>query len=114
MIGPELTAAASKKSVAELRRDITDPGAAIAPKGSHKRSSRRPTAKLIAGIQKDRNAERIQLYDTAALPPPLRTFYKDQIESVADRPTSSMPAGYGEMYSTDELDALIAFLKSGG
>ena len=70
--------------------------------------------KMIAGIQKDRDAERIQLYDTAVLPPPLRTFYKDQIRSVADRPISSMPAGYGEMYSSDELDAIIAFLKSGG
>ena len=112
VIGPELTAAASKKSVAELRRDITDPGAAIA-KGFEQTVVAATNGKMIAGIQKDRNAERIQLYDTAALPPPLRTFYKDQIESVADRPTSSMPAGYGEMYSTDELDAIIAFLRSG-
>ena len=113
VIGPELRAAASKKSAAELRRDITDPGATIA-KGFEQTVVAATNGKMIAGIQKHRDEERIQLYDTAALPPPLRTFYKDQIKSVVDRPTSSMPSGYGEMYSDSELDAIIAFLKSGG
>ena len=113
VIGPELRAAASKKSAAELRRDITDPGTAIA-KGFEQTVVAATDGKMIAGIQKHRDEERIQLYDTAALPPPLRTFYKDQIKSISERPTSSMPDGYGEMYSSDELDAIIAFLKSGG
>ncbi len=113
VIGPELTEAASNKSAADLRRDIVDPGAAIA-NGFEQTVVVATDGKMITGIQKHRDEERVQLYDTAALPPPLRTFYKDQIKSVADRPTSSMPAGYGEMYSSDELDALIAFLKSGG
>ena len=113
VIGPELTAAASKKSAADLRRDITDPGASIA-NGFEQVVVATTRGESIAGIQKHRDEEHIQLYDTATLPAPLRTFYRDQIKSVADRPTSSMPGGYGEMYSSDELDALIAFLKSGG
>ena len=113
VIGPELRAAAAKKSAAELRRDIVDPGASIA-NGFEQTVVVVTDGKMIAGIQKHRDEERVQIYDTAALPAPLRTFYKDQIKSIADRPTSSMPAGYGEMYSSDELDALIAFLKSGG
>ena len=113
VIGPELIAAASKKSASQLRRDITDPGALIAD-GFEQTVVAATDGKLIAGIQKYRDEERIQLYDTAAMPAPLRTFYKDQIKSIRAGPASSMPSGYGEMYSADELDAIVAFLKSGG
>ena len=110
-IGPELTAAALKKTAVELRRDITDPGVEVA-QGFEQTIVTATDGNRAAGIQKDRSGERIQIYDTASLPPPLRTFYKDQIKSVAHRSASSMPGGYSEMYSSEELDAIVAFLQS--
>ena len=113
VIGPELASVASKKSEKELSRDITDPGAAIA-RGFEQTIVITTDGRRASGIEKDRNGERVQIYDATAAPPPLRTFYKDQIESVSNSAVSSMPTGYGDMYSSSELSEIIAFLKSGG
>jgi hypothetical protein len=53
------------------------------------------------------------VYDTSTVPPPLRTIYRDEIRSETKQARSSMLAGYGKMYSPDELKAIIEFLQSG-
>ncbi|MBG99112.1 MAG: hypothetical protein CMN58_02055 [Solibacterales bacterium] len=111
-IGPELTSTTSTKSVDELHRDITDPSATIA-RGFEQTIVLVADGEQVSGIKKDSNEERIQLYDTAALPSPLRTFYRNQIRGVSGSSVSSMPTSYGEMYSPSELADIIAFIKSG-
>ena len=110
-VGPDLSLAASKKSSDELMNDIRRPGASIAAGFSQTvvTSSRG----IIAGVKKTETAERIQVYDAEAIPPPLRTFYKDQIQKVETRNRSSMPANYDSIYSREELEAIVAYLKAG-
>ena len=110
-IGPELTSVALKKSVKDLLQDITDPDATIA-KGFRRVILVSTSGVRVSGIQKDRDEDKIQIYDALALPPPLRTFYKGQIVSISDGSVSVMPAGCGDKYSFRELSAIVAFLKS--
>ena len=110
-IGPELTSMTLKKSVENLLQDITDPNATIA-KGFGRVVVVSTGGARVSGIQKGRHEDKVQIYDVSALPPPLRTFYKEQIVSVSDGSVSAMPAGYGDMYSPSDLSAIVAFLKS--
>ena len=64
-------------------------------------------------VKKAETGERIQVYDAEAIPPPLRTFYKDQTYKVENRLASSMPARYDSVYSKTDLEAIVAYLKSG-
>lgn len=110
-IGPNL-ATVSGKPAGQLIRDITDPEQSIA-KGFEQTVVVLKSGETIAGIKKDDEARLIRVYDAAAVPPPLRTIYRDQIRSETKRARSSMPVGYGERYSPDELAAIVEFLKSG-
>lgn len=110
-IGPNL-ATATAKPVEDVLRDITNPGASIAA-GFEQTVVVMKSGETIAGIKKDDEARLIRLYDMAAIPPPLRTIYRDQIRSEAKRAKSSMPEDYAKIYSPDELNAIVEFLKSG-
>ena len=111
-VGPDLTSAAAKKSLDELMTDILDPGASIA-EGFDQVVVTSTSGETVAGVKKSETDERIQVYDKEAVPPPLRTFYKDQVDEVANRQASSMPANYESIYARDELEAIVAYLKSG-
>ena len=111
-VGPDLSLAASAKSADALMKDILDPGASIAA-GFGQVAVTSGSGETVAGVKKAETGDRIQIYDTEAIPPPLRTFYKDQINKVENRRASSMPSGYDSIYSRDELDAIVAYLKSG-
>jgi putative heme-binding domain-containing protein len=110
-IGPNLAAAAAKPAD-ELLRDITDPAASIAT-GYEQTVVVTKTGETIAGIKKDNEAVFIRVYDAAAVPPPLRTIYRDEIRSEIKRAKSSMPEGYAKIYSPEALHAIVAFLRSG-
>lgn len=110
-IGPNLASAAGEPAD-ELRRDITDPEATIA-KGFEQTVVVTKSGETIAGIKKDDEARLIRVYDAAAIPPPLRTIYRDDIRSLTTKPTTSMPTGYGKLFSNDELDAIVEFIQSG-
>ncbi len=111
-VGPDLSLAAPQKSADALMTDILDPGASIA-EGFDQVVVTAASGKTVAGVKKSETNDRIQVYDKEAVPPPLRTFYKDQVNKVENRQASSMPANYESIYARDELEAIVAYLKSG-
>jgi putative heme-binding domain-containing protein len=111
-VGPDLAASAKRKSAEELLRDIVEPGAVVA-QGYEETSIATNGAERVAGIKKEETKEYIKLYDMSSIPPPLRTVYREQIHAVNTARRSSMPADYGRLYSTEELKAIVAYLKSG-
>ena len=111
-IGPDLAAAVRKKSAEQTRRDILEPQAAIA-EGFEQIVVNTMQGERIAGLKKEETDEFVRLYDTASIPAPLRTIYKDEVKSRGTERRSAMPAGYRSVYSDEELAAIIAYLKSG-
>ncbi len=111
-IGPDLAASAARKSADELLRDILKPNASIA-KGFRQTDLSTNQGERIAGILQEETKELVRLYDMASIPPPLRTVYRDQIHAIQTRKRSSMPGDYGRVYSEGELQAIVAYLKSG-
>ena len=111
-VGPDLAAAAQRKSAQELLRDIVEPGASLAL-GYQQTSIATNDAERVAGIKKEETTEYIKLYDMSSIPPPLRTIYREQIHATNSAKRSSMPADYGRLHSPEELKAIVAYLKSG-
>ncbi len=111
-IGPDLAHEAEEHSAEELLKDIVEPEAGIAG-GFERTIVLTQQGEQIAGIKKEQTDEFIRIYDTTTFPVPLRTFYKEEIKSVSTEKKSTMPSGYEDMYSPAELDAIVAYLKSG-
>jgi putative heme-binding domain-containing protein len=111
-VGPDLAASAQRKSVEELRRDIVEPGAAVA-QGYEEISVATNGAERVVGIRKEETKDYVKLYDTSSIPPPLRTVYREQIHAINSAKRSAMPADYGRLYSREEIQAIVAYLKSG-
>ena len=111
-IGPELAAAARKKSAEEIRRDILEPQAAVA-EGFELIVVDTKKGERVIGLKKEETRELVRLYDTASIPAPLRTIYKDEIKSRGTQRHSAMPSEYRSLYTDEELNAIIAYLKSG-
>ncbi len=107
-VGPDLTSIGARPSK-EILRDILDPDARLAaePVTVVTKSGER-----ITGVKKQEARDRLRLYDTSALPPVLRTIYKDQIQSVIPEKVSPMPHDYGRALTRKQLLNLISFLKS--
>ena len=107
-VAPDLTAV-SARPPREILRDILQPDArlAVEPLTVITKSGER-----ITGLKKQETREFLRLYDTATLPPVLRTIYKDQIESIAPERHSPMPSDYGQIFTRKQLLDLISFLKS--
>ena len=110
-VGPDLSAA-SGKSADELLNDIVNPGASIA-EGFEQTVVTSKAGETIAGVKHSQTDQIIRVYDSEAIPPPLRTFYRDSVERTTTRRQSSMPAHYGQFYTRNELQAIVAYLKSG-
>jgi putative heme-binding domain-containing protein len=111
-VGPDLAASAQRKSPQQLLRDIVEPGASIA-QGYEQISVATNDAERVSGVRKEETKEHVKLYDTSSIPPPLRTIYREQIHAVNSAKRSSMPSDYGRLYSGEELQAIVAYLKSG-
>ncbi len=110
-IGPDLWASARAKSASQLTDDILHPAASVA-EGFQQTVVTTSQGETLAGVKHSETEELVRLYDAEAIPPPLRTFYKDQIRGVEIREQSSMPADYEKIYSRDQLRAIVAYLKS--
>lgn len=110
-IGPDL-AAVRARPADDIQRDILEPEAAIA-EGFEQIVIDTKKGERIVGLKKEETQELVRLYDTASIPAPLRTIYKDEIKSRGRQRRSAMPAGYRSVYSDEELAAIIAYLKSG-
>ncbi len=111
-IGPDLAHEADEHSAEELLSDIVEPDDGIAG-GFDQTIVVTKHGEQVAGIKKEQTDEFIRIYDTTTFPVPLRTLYKEEIKSVTTKKVSTMPSDYGEMYSAEELDAIVAYLKSG-
>ncbi len=111
-IGPDLAASAGRKSGGELLRDILEPGASIA-KGYEQIAVATNDAERVAGVKMEETRAYIKLYDMSSVPPPLRTIYREQIHAVNSERRSAMPGDYRKLYSDEELQAIVAYLKSG-
>ncbi len=109
-IGPNLAAVAESESGEELRRHILEPNAAIA-EGFEQTVITTNQGERVAGVTKERTDKLMRIYDAAAIPSPLRTFYRDQIRSVETQKRSSMPDDYRDLYSTEQLAAIVAYLR---
>ena len=110
-IGPNLLQAARGKSEEELRQALLEPGASIAY-GFEATVVATEAGETIRGVLEERTDEFVRIYDAAALPPPLRTLYDDQIANVETEPQSLMPSATELGYSSEEVDALVAYLQS--
>jgi putative heme-binding domain-containing protein len=110
-IGPHL-ATVRDEPASQIKRDIIEPQAAIA-EGFEQVTIDTNRGERIVGLKQQETEEFVRLYDTASIPAPLRTIYKDEIKSRGSERRSAMPAGYRSVYSDEELSAIIAYLKSG-
>jgi putative heme-binding domain-containing protein len=111
-IGPNLAVAAREKSVEELHRAITQPDSSIAY-GFELTEVRTKSGERIRGVLAERMEGGVRIYDTSALPAPLRTLMPDQVRSVkAVKKASPMPGGWGEVYSSRDLDAIVAYVRA--
>jgi putative heme-binding domain-containing protein len=106
-VAPDLTNQASRPA-RDILRDILEPDARLAgePVTVVTKAGER-----LTGVKRQETRELIRLYDTASLPPVLRTIYKDQIASVTPEKRSPMPADYGRGLSRQQLRELVSFLK---
>ena len=111
-IGPNLARVAGSQSAEQLRRHILEPNGDIA-EGFEQTVITTNQGERVAGVAKERTDELIRIYDAASIPSPLRTFYRDEIRGVETRERSSMPDDYGDLYSTAEVAAIIAYLREG-
>ena len=111
-IGPNLALLAKSQSAEKLRRHILEPNAAIA-EGFEQTVITTNQGERVAGVTQERTDKLIRIYDAASIPSPLRTFYRDQIRSVETQKRSSMSDDYRDLYSTEELAAIIAYLREG-
>ncbi|MBI3667335.1 MAG: c-type cytochrome [Acidobacteria bacterium] len=107
-VGPDLTAAFSRPP-REILRDIIEPGSRLAVESITVVTK---SGERITGLEKQETPEFLRLYDTSALPPVLRTIYKDQIEKVTPERHSPMPSDYGRVFTRKQLLDLVSFLKS--
>ena len=112
VVGPDLSAGAASKSADDLMNDILQPGASIA-EGFEQTVVTSKAGETIAGVKQSETEQWVRVYDSEAIPPPLRTFYRDGIQRTRTRQRSSMPSNYDRIYSREELQAIVAYLKSG-
>jgi putative heme-binding domain-containing protein len=106
-IGPDLTAQV-QRTVTDLVRDILDPGArlSVEPVVVVTQAGER-----VEGVKKQETRELLRVYDASGRPPVLRTFYKDQIQSVSAGSRSPMPPDFGRQLTRRQLADLVSFLK---
>lgn len=101
----------SSKSPRELLQSIVAPGAAIAPNYSTIKLTT-TDGETIVGVKREEDSESVQVYDTSALPPVLRTIQKANVAKIEALKRSVMPIDYSSRYTLKQLLDLIAFLKS--
>lgn len=111
-VGPKLVLTSQVASAEELQWHILEPNAAIA-EGFEQTIITTDEGERVIGVAKERTDELIRIYDSESIPSPLRTFYRNQIRSIETQKRSSMPGDYGDLYSSEELAAIIAYLKEG-
>ena len=72
------------------------------------------TGSIITGIKSGETADAVFFYDTASLPPMLRTIPKADIAASAAHSQSVMPTDYASRLTLQQLLDVVAFLKRAG
>ena len=111
-VGPDLTAISSKPAE-EIKRSIVTPSHAVEEKFATFAVTLRD-GRRFAGVKRDEDNETLRLYDTSSLPPVSRAFLKTEITKTEKLNESAMPGHYGQRFTAQQLDDLVAFLKSTG
>jgi putative heme-binding domain-containing protein len=111
-VGPDLTGISSK-SVEEIKRSIVTPHAAVDEKFATFAVTLRDGRRFV-GVKRDETDDTLRLYDTSSLPPVSRAFLKTEIAKTEKLTESAMPGHYGQRFTPQQLDDLVAFLKSTG
>ena len=120
-IGPDLTEIGLKRSVAFLRRSLTEPGADIPQSFDPYRSdislprnfmfirAKTKAGKDVAGIRVNEDTYSIQLRDLTG---ELHSYYKKELAELhKDTGVSPMPV-YSGVFTPAELDDMVAYLVS--
>ena len=108
-VGPDLSAVQGRSS-RELLQDIVLPSAKISPQRQLLKVICKD-GEQIRGLKVEESPARLKIFDVGSVPPVLRSFERDQIETMELLKESAMPAGYGQIYTFQQLLDLLAFLK---
>lgn len=105
--GPDLTRVGRSRSLAFLRRSLTDPNADITP-GYYRITVVTRDGKKITGVQRGYDNFSAQLMDAKEN---LLSFNRDEVKSIEREFVSTMPA-YDKSLSAAEMNDVLAYLMS--
>jgi putative heme-binding domain-containing protein len=109
-MGPDLTRVGRSRSLRYLRESIVSPDADLTP-GYNTITVVMRDGKRVVGVQRGFDNFSAQLMDAREN---YYSFWKSDVTSVTREFRSLMPAGYGKMLSSSELDDLVAYLAGLG
>ena len=108
-VGPNLAVSAPETSRGELAEAIEDHEASVAY-GFEQVVVRLRDGSQVRGVLSEESDDFVRVFDAAAVPPPLRTIYRDEIDRIAMEEVSSMPGTWAEVYSSGELELILDYL----
>ena len=108
-VGPNLTATAPKMNREQLERAVREHEASVAY-GFEQVVVRLRGGEEIRGVLAEESDDFVRVYDAAAVPPPMRTIYRDEIDRISIEEVSSMPGSWAEVYSAGELELILDYL----
>jgi putative heme-binding domain-containing protein len=113
-VGPDLTTRLAKRSPREIfQRIVVVPHRSTDPSYLRVVITTR-SGESYTGIKTEGPESQFNFYDTASLPPTLRTLPSADVVSTKRLNGTAMPSDYASRYSLKELLDLVAFLRSSG
>ena len=109
-IGPNLKIAAKGKTPQELASDVREPHRRIAF-GFEQVQLELRSGETLAGVLAEETETRIRVFDSASVPPPLRSFAKADVRRQQTRARSSMPDDLETVYTSDEIADIATYLE---
>jgi len=110
-VGPDLMAKLAGQSPKQIfQKIIVVPHRSTDPAYRTMRLTTK-TGSILTGIKSGETADAVFFYDTASLPPMLRTIPKADIASSAQHNESVMPTDYASRLTLQQLLDVVAFLK---
>lgn len=111
-VGPDLTTRLAKRSPREIfQRIVVVPHRSTDPSYLRVLITTR-SGETFTGIKTGGTENQFSFYDTASLPPTLRTLPLAEVVSTKQLNGTVMPSDYASRYSLKELLDLVAFLRS--
>ena len=104
-LGPDLSQVAERRRLAELRSDLTDPGAEVDPRWWTILVTRQDGS-VVQGLRMHEDSFSLRLMDEQEQ---LRSFSKSEVDSFERDKSSTMPS-YVQSLTSQELDDLVSYL----